>query len=123
MRDCCIDTKGFISTYFLAGFLLCSILVTSSMYIDRHIFQSFSNLKENNQYFEQEVLIIEHIKKELLESELLEPSTYTYGNVYCDIEVEEEQIIVDVYSPQVETLVILYDQEDKKINDFTSYRS
>lgn len=122
MKDFCMNRKGFITVFFLSGFLICSTLVSVSMYIQKKMFEGFLNLRENAEYFKQEVLIIEHIKSELKKDTLMS-SEFICDSVSCSMEVQQDTVKVQVYDEKEEILEVLIDTEKKIVLDYTSYRN
>lgn len=122
MKGFCMNRKGFITVFFLSGFLICTTLVSVSMYIQKRMFEGFLNLCENAEYFKQEVLIIEHIKSELQKDTLLS-SEFICDNVSGSLEVQQDTVKVQVYDEKEEILEVLIDTEKKIVLDYTSYRN
>ena len=122
MKGFCMNRKGFITVFFLSGFLICTTLVSVSMYIQKRMFEGFLNLRENAEYFKQEVLIIEHIKSELQNDTLLS-SEIICDNVSGSLEVQQDTVKVQVYGEKEEILEVLINTEKKIVLDYTSYRN
>lgn len=122
MKGFCMNRKGFITVFFLSGFLICTTLVSVSMYIQKRMFEGFLNLRENAEYFKQEVLIIEHIKSELQKDTLLS-SEFICDNVSGSLEVQQDTVKVQVYGEKEEILKVLINTEKKIVLDYTSYRN
>ena len=122
MKGFCMNRKGFITVFFLSGFLICTTLVSVSMYIQKRMFEGFLNLRENAEYFKQEVLIIEHIKSELQKDTLLS-SEFICDNVSGSLEVQQDTVKVQVYGEKEEILEVLINTEKKSVLDYTSYRN
>lgn len=122
MKGFCMNRKGFITVFFLSGFLICTTLVSVSMYIQKRMFEGFLNLRENAEYFKQEVLIIEHIKSELQKDTLLS-SEFICDNVSGSLEVQQNTVKVQVYGEKEEILEVLINTEKKIVLDYTSYRN
>ncbi len=122
MKGFCMNRKGFITVFFLSGFLICTTLVSVSMYIQKRMFEGFLNLRENAEYFKQEVLIIEYIKSELQKDTLLS-SEFICDNVSGSLEVQQDTVKVQVYGEKEEILEVLVNTEKKIVLDYTSYRN
>lgn len=122
MKGFCMNRKGFITVFFLSGFLICTTLVSVSMYIQKRMFEGFLNLRENAEYFKQEVLIIEYIKSELQKDTLLS-SEFICDNVSGSLEVQQDTVKVQVYGEKEEILEVLINTEKKIVLDYTSYRN
>ena len=86
------------------------------------MFEGFLNLRENAEYFKQEVLIIEHIKSKLKKDTLMS-SEFICDSVSCSMEVQEDTVKVQVYDEKEEILEVLIDTEKKIVLDYTSYRN
>ena len=122
MKGFCMNRKGFITVFFLSGFLICTTLVSVSMYIQKRMFEGFLNLRENAEYFKQEVLIIEYIKSELQKDTLLS-SEFICDNVSGSLEVQQDTVKVQLYGEKEEILEVLVNTEKKIVLDYTSYRN
>ena len=122
MKGFCMTRKGFITVFFLSGFLICTTLVSVSMYIQKRMFEGFLNLRENAEYFKQEVLIIEYIKSELQKDTLLS-SEFICDNVSGSLEVQQDTVKVQLYGEKEEILEVLVNTEKKIVLDYTSYRN
>lgn len=122
MKGFCMNRKGFITVFFLSGFLICTTLVSVSMYIQKRMFEGFLNLRENAEYFKQEVLIIEYIKSELQKDTLLS-SEFICDNMSGSLEVQQDSVKVQVYGEKEEILEVLVNTEKKIVLDYTSYRN
>ncbi len=122
MKGFCMNRKGFITVFFLSGFLICTTLVSVSMYIQKRMFEGFLNLRENAEYFKQEVLIIEYIKSELQKDTLLS-SEFICDNMSGSLEVQQDTVKVQVYGEKEEILEVLVNTEKKIVLDYTSYRN
>ena len=114
-----VKRDGFISSYFIYLFMiitLCLCIITNKINYDN---KTIYNLNIFTDYFTNEYLIINHIKKELLkEEELLD--SYLINNHIVDITNNEETLIVSINGEYTEVLELFI--SDNKIMKYEAYR-
>ena len=114
-----VKRDGFISSYFIYLFMiitLCLCIITNKTNYDN---KTIYNLHIYSDYFTNEYVIINHIKKELLkEEELLD--SYLINNHIVDITNNEDTLIVSINGEYTEVLELFI--SDNKIMKYEAYR-
>ena len=109
--------KGFITTYFLYILLLVVSIIGIYSLIVQNKIKTVSNIKVSNEFLNQELIVINFIKCELLNDDL-QDGNYTINNLNFTVSVYEDRVNVYVNSNLNETILInLIKIEDNYIID------
>ncbi len=109
--------KGFITTYFLYILLLVVSIIGIYSLIVQNKIKTVSNIKVSNEFLNQELIVINFIKCELLNDDLKD-GNYTINNLNFTVSVYEDRVNVYVNSNLNETILInLIKIEDNYIID------
>ena len=109
--------KGFITTYFLYILLLVVSIIGIYSLIVQNKIKTVSNIKVSNEFLNQELIVINFIKCELLNDDL-QDGNYTINNLNFTVSVYEDRVNVNVNSNLNETILInLIKIEDNYIID------
>ena len=109
--------KGFITTYFLYILLLVVSIIGIYSLIVQNKIKTISNIKVSNEFLNQELIVINFIKCELLNDDLKD-GNYTINNLNFTVSVYEDRVNVYVNSNLNETILInLIKIEDNYIID------
>ena len=111
--------SGFISTYFLGILLYVTSVITVITFVDQQMIQTYTNMKQANQYLKEEIEILSDLKYRILSEKTgeVELNSCAYS-----FEIEEQFIYVDVISEYPESIVVTIDPEDKTVLSYTCNR-
>ncbi len=114
--------KGFISTYYITVFLLVVSLCAMISLNTQNRLRTTGNMVRVCSYLEAENAVISMVKCSLKNQTEMN-GTYQNSDTVFDVRWNHPEILVQIYSPVQESLIITWSQEKNQVYDYEVYRN
>ncbi len=112
--------KGFTSTYFLQILLLFTTIMSAILYNDLQKLETLTYIKQTEDYFQQEILVIHDIRQRLKQDSLQE--SVDLNDFSYTLETDEATLYVEIQSTFPQQLTITYDTNLKQLLSYQCTR-
>lgn len=119
MKEYCVRSKGFISTYFLYIFMIISfcVLIISKNQINKS--ETLINIEEYSKHFNNEYIVISYLKDRLLKEEEI-VGIHNINDIEVEVYEIGKEIYINIMDENFSTILLILNDEKTKIIDYES---